>query len=152
MSTTKLAKRDSHHSWDPWPLSTRKFFEDFLDERWGLADRIFGNNWVPAVDVEETKDEYLIKAEMPGMKKEDVKISLTDNMLTLSGEKKTESKTDDKRFHRMERSYGAFQRSFALATPVKGDKVSAVFKDGILEIRVPKSEDAKSKEIDIKID
>ena len=156
MSTTKLIKRDSHHSGDywpsSWPFNAKRFFDDFLDDRWMLTDPAFGKNWAPAVDVEETKEAYLVKAEIPGMKKDEVKISLMDNVLTLSGEKKTETKSDDKRYHRMERSYGAFERSFTLGSAVKADKISATYKDGILEIFIPKSEESKSKEIDIKVE
>jgi HSP20 family protein len=126
-----------------------RVFQDRLDPDW----RGLGNNWVPAVDVVETENEYFFKAEMPGMKKDDVKISILDNVLTLTGEKKTvEEKTDkEKKYHRVERSYGTFQRSFALSSPIKADKISATYKDGILEIQVPKTEEAKPKEIDIQV-
>jgi HSP20 family protein len=104
------------------------------------------------VDVEESEDAYILKAEMPGLRKEDVKISLSDNVLTLTGEKKSEERSKDKRYHRVERSYGAFQRSFALSAPIQADKVSASFKEGILTVTVPKSEEAKPREIDIRVE
>ncbi len=137
----------------PWVDSLDQLFERVFEDRWEPQWKGIASNWIPAVDVEETENEYLFKAEMPGMKKEDVKISLLDNVLTLTGEKRTEEKKTDKekKYHRVERSYGAFQRSFALSSPIRAEKISASFKDGILEISVPKSEEAKPKEIDIDV-
>lgn len=152
MVFNKLAKRESRPTLTPWSGEFQRFFDDFWGDRWDAGYSALGNSWIPAVDVEETDNEYLLKAEMPGLKKEDVKISLADNVLTITGEKKSEERKDDKRYHRVERSYGSFQRSFALAAPIQGDRVSASFKDGILIVTVPKSEEAKPKEIDIKVD
>ncbi len=137
----------------PWVDSLDQLFERVFQDRFDSEWKGLGPHWVPAVDVEETENEYLFKAEMPGLKKEDVKISLLDNVLTLTGEKKTEEKKTDKekKYHRVERSYGSFQRSFALSSPIQGDKISASYRDGILEIVVPKSEESKPKEIDIKV-
>ncbi len=137
----------------PWVDSLDQLIERVFEDRWEPQWKGIASNWIPAVDVEETENEYLFKAEMPGMKKEDVKISLLDNVLTLTGEKRTEEKKTDKekKYHRVERSYGAFQRSFALSSPIRAEKISASFKDGILEISVPKSEEAKPKEIDIDV-
>ena len=87
-----------------------------------------------------------------GLKKEDVKISILDNILTLSGEKKSEEKSENRKYHRSERTYGAFERKYSLASPIQADKVTASFKDGVLEIRVPKAEEAKPKEIQIQAD
>jgi HSP20 family protein len=133
--------------------SLDQLFDRVFQDRWDPDWKGLGNNWVPAVDVEETENEYLFKAERPGIRKEDVKISLLDNVLTLSGEKRTEEKKTekDKKYHRVERTYGTFQRSFALSSPLKSDKISASYKDGILEIVVPKSEEAKPREIDIQV-
>jgi HSP20 family protein len=108
--------------------------------------------WSPTVDVSEDKDNVIIKAEMPGMSREDVKISIQDNVLTLKGEKKQEKEEKDKNYHRIERSYGSFCRSFQLPTSVKSDKIKAAYKDGVLSITLPKTEEVKPKEIPISID
>lgn len=108
--------------------------------------------WSPSVDVSETKDDILISAELPGISKENVKLSVHDNILTLSGEKREEKEEKDVNYHRVERSYGAFSRSFTLPTSVQADKVKATYKDGILKIALPKSEKAKPKEIPISIE
>lgn len=88
----------------------------------------------------------MVKAELLGMKKEDIDVSLTDNTITVSGEKRKEEKVEKKDYYRLERSYGSFSRSFSLPAEVRTEKVTAKFKDGILEIRIPKTEEAKKKE------
>jgi len=108
--------------------------------------------WSPTVDVSEDEDNVIIKAEMPGTKKEDVKISIQDNVLTLKGQKKQEKEEKDKNYHRVERSYGSFCRSFQLPTSVKTDKIKANYKDGVLNITLPKTEEVKPKEIPISIE
>jgi HSP20 family protein len=100
----------------------------------------------PSVDILEEGGEVVIKAELPGIRKEDIDVKLTDNTITISGEKRKEEKVEKKNYYRMERSYGSFRRSFSLPSEVQTDKVKAQFKDGILEIRVPKTEEAKQKE------
>jgi HSP20 family protein len=100
----------------------------------------------PSVDILEEGGDVVIKAELPGIKKEDIDVKLTDNTITISGEKKKEEKVEKKNYFRMERSYGSFTRCFSLPSEVQTDKVKAQFKDGILEIRVPKTEEAKQKE------
>ena len=107
--------------------------------------------WSPAVDIAEFDNEYQVKVELPGITKEDVKISLEQNLLTVKGEKKQEKETKESNFHRVERSYGAFQRSFTLPSSVKGDKVDATFANGILTINMPKAEEAKPKQIEVKV-
>jgi HSP20 family protein len=144
----KLVKRSEGTVLVPWS----RLFDEMLDNRLSTDLPGFGTGWIPAVDVEESADEYLIRAEMPGLKKEDVKISLQENVLTISGEKKSEAKSDNKRYHRLERTYGSFQRSFSLPEPIKADKIGASFKDGVLEVKIPKSEETKPREIDIKVD
>jgi HSP20 family protein len=100
----------------------------------------------PTVDIFEEDGDVVVKAELPGMKKEDIDVKLTDKTITISGEKKKEEKVEKKNYFRMERSYGSFTRSFGLPSEVQTDKVKAQFKDGILEIRVTKTEEAKKKE------
>ena len=108
-------------------------------------------DWVPTVDIEEGEQEYHITAELPGLKKEDVKITLQEGVLTIHGERKQEKEEKGKRFHRVERAYGAFVRSFALPDVVDETRVSAEFKDGELHIRLPKSEKARPKAIEVKV-
>jgi len=105
----------------------------------------------PASDIVESKDSFEISIELPGLKKEDVKVTLQNNMLIISGEKKVESESKDHTFHRVERTYGSFYRSFELPMPVDSGKIQADFKDGILKIGLPKVEEAKPKEIAISI-
>jgi HSP20 family protein len=101
---------------------------------------------VPTVDVFEDHDDVVVKAELPGMKKEDIDVKLTDGTLVISGEKKKEEKVEKKDYYRMERSYGSFTRTVNLPAEVQTDKAKAIFKDGILEIRAPLTEEAKRKE------
>jgi HSP20 family protein len=108
-------------------------------------------DWIPTVDIEEGDQDYHITAELPGLRKEDVKITLQEGVLTLQGERKQEREEKGKRFHRVERSYGGFVRSFALPDVVDEAKVLAEFKDGVLHIRLPKSEKAKPKAIEVKV-
>jgi HSP20 family protein len=103
------------------------------------------------VDIEETKDDFVIYAELPGVSKDDVKINLADDTLTLSGEIKEPEKKEDRKFHRIERSYGKFQRSFYLPMQIQSSKVKASFKEGILTITLPKKEEVKPKEISISV-
>jgi HSP20 family protein len=107
--------------------------------------------WAPAVDIKETPEEYVIKAEIPEVKKEEVKVLIKDGLLTLSGERHIEKEEKTKKFHRVERAYGAFTRSFELPTDVDDKKVSADFKDGMLLVHLPKSEQAKPKSVEVKI-
>lgn len=109
------------------------------------------SEWSPSVDISETKDDIVIKAEIPGLEKENIKISLQDNILTLKGEKKQEKEEKDTNFYRMERCYGSFTRSFNLPTTVQADKIKASYKDGILNITLPKAEEVKPKQIPIEI-
>jgi len=103
----------------------------------------------PSVDIFEEKGQMVIKAEMPGTSKEDVNVSITENTMTISGEKKQEEKVEKKNFYRVERSYGSFRRSFRLPENVNGDQAKASFKDGVLEIRLPKTKEGKQKKITI---
>ena len=108
-------------------------------------------DWAPAVDVQETDNEYIVKADLPEMKKEDIKIQLQEGLLSIEGERKQEKEEKGKKFHRVERQYGQFVRRFALPTEVDSAKVQAEFKDGVLNVRLPKSASAKPRSIDIKV-
>lgn len=125
-----------------------RMFDGFF--RGGIQDdgSLFPSVWTPAVDVAEHDNEYLVKVELPGVSKDDVKITMQDNVLTIRGEKKQEKESS---YHRVERSYGSFQRSFTLPTTVKNDRIEASYRDGILSITLPKAEEAKPKQIEVKV-
>jgi len=133
-----------------------RLFEDFFGRRFGTWWP--GVRWPaemevsPSVDIFEDKDEVVVKAEIPGMVKEDVDVNITENTLTISGEKKKEEKVEKKDYYCFERSYGSFSRSFRLPSDVQTEKAKATFKNGVLEIRLPKTEEAKKKEIKVKIE
>ncbi len=108
-------------------------------------------DWVPSVDVSETDGDYQIKAEIPDVKKEDVKVTVEDGVLTIQGERMQEKEEKGKKYHRVERSYGSFVRSFTLPDLVDEEKVKAEFKDGVLNLHLPKSEKAKPKAIEVTV-
>ena len=107
--------------------------------------------WSPLVDIMEDEKEYLIKAELPDMKKEDVRLTVENEVLAISGERKFEQEEQGKIYHRTERAYGSFVRSFALPEDADAGKVSADYKDGMLRVHLPKSQKARSKAIEIKV-
>ena len=107
--------------------------------------------WSPLVDITEDDKEYLIKADLPEVKKEDVKLTVQDDVMSISGERKYEKEEKGKKYHRVERAYGSFMRSFTLPEDADGSKVSAEYKDGVLKVRLPKSEKAKPKSIEVKV-
>jgi HSP20 family protein len=113
--------------------------------------RAFTEEWLPSADISETKDNLLIKAELPGLDPKDINVSVSGDLLTIKGEKKKEEEEKDEHHYFMERYYGSFQRSFRLPVNVQGDKVEATFDKGVLNITLPKSEEAKKKEIEVKV-
>jgi HSP20 family protein len=119
-------------------------------DRWFKGDELEVR--APAVDLFEEKDDIVVKAELPGMEKDNIEVNLTDNMLTIKGEKKKAEEVNEENYYRCERSYGSFLRNIELPKAVHSDKVKASFKNGILEVRIPKTEEAKSKEIKVKVD
>ena len=125
-----------------------RMFERF---RGGTHDDNISASWNPAVDITEDADKYIVHAELPGVDKKDVKITIQDNVLSFRGEKKQEEEKEDKNYHRIERSYGSFYRSFTLPSTVLSDKIEASYADGILTISLPKAEEAKPKEIEVKV-
>jgi len=112
---------------------------------------VFFADWAPAVDIQENDKEYLIKAELPEVKKEDVKVEMLDGVLSIVGERKQEKEEKGKKFHTMERSYGKFVRQFTLPTEVESTKIAAEFKDGMLNVHMPKTAEAKPKAIEVKV-
>ena len=142
--------------WEPFEGLSRLHsrINDLFDESVGRARALpsaTAGAWLPPVDILESKDAYLIRAELPGMKKEDFHLEVNDGTLTLSGERKTESLADGIEFHRNERVNGKFVRSFYLPRTVQQDGIKASYQDGILEIHVPKAEEAKPKQIAIRV-
>ena len=107
--------------------------------------------WAPSVDVSETKDNFVVKAELPGLDAKDVNVSISGDMLTIKGEKKKEEEEKDEHHHYVERYYGSFQRTFQLPSSVKTDKIDATFDKGVLKVTLPKKPEAKKKEIEIKV-
>ena len=113
----------------------------------------FNRGWLPPVDIYETDEhEFVIKAELPEMKREDINLTFENNVLTLRGERKFEHEAKRDNFHRVERSYGAFSRSFTLPNTVDGSRINAAYKDGVLTIRLPQRDDAKPKQISVNVE
>jgi HSP20 family protein len=128
-------------------MLTQSFNPDVLLEPQG---DVTARRWMPAVDIRETADSLLLVAELPGMTREDVQITLENNVLSIAGERKFEKDVKGESYHRLERTFGTFARSFSLPANVKTDKVEAVFKDGILTVTLPKVEEAKPRRVEIK--
>ncbi|NUM53249.1 MAG: Hsp20/alpha crystallin family protein [Candidatus Hydrogenedentes bacterium] len=112
---------------------------------------LFDRGWAPAVDVKENEQEYTIEADLPGMKKEEIDITVVDNVVTLKGERKHESETKEKDYHRVERRYGAFERTFEIPGGFDADKIAAHFDNGVLKVTLPKREESKPKQIEVKV-
>lgn len=108
-------------------------------------------DWAPAIDVQESDSEYLVKADLPAVKREDVKVSVEDGILAVEGERKQEREEKNKKYHRIERSYGKFVRRLAVPTDVDALKVAAEFKEGVLSVHLPKSPAAKPRTVDVKV-
>jgi HSP20 family protein len=152
-----------HEEESDWPLRTRwnpfREMERMQARMHGLFGRgdggreeaITTTEWEPLVDISEDDKEYVITAELPELKKEDVRVSVENGVLTLSGERKFEHEEKHKKYHRIERAYGSFTRCFSLPNDADAAKISAEFKDGALKVRLRKSESAKQKAIDIKV-
>jgi HSP20 family protein len=117
----------------------------------GEGEEFTVTTWAPRVDISEDDKEYVINAELPGISKGDVKVSVENGVLSISGERKSEKEEKHKKYHRIEQTYGSFMRSFTLPEGSSGEKISAEFRDGILKVHVPKDEKAKTKAIDVKI-
>ena len=142
----------------PWrPFGELGSVRSEMDKLWNkfLGEtpfaRSFTEEWSPSVDISETKDKLVIKAELPGLDAKDVNVSISGDLLTIKGEKKKEEEEKDEHHHYMERYYGSFQRSFQLPINVKTDKIEATFDKGILKVTLPKTEEAKKKEIEVKV-
>ena len=144
--------------WDPFKEMEET--HNRLAHLFGLSPARTGNGgqeamtitqWAPSVDIIEDDKEWLVKADLPEVKKEDVKVTVENGVLTITGERKFEKEEKDKKYHRIERSYGNFFRSFTLPDAADGSKVSAEFKDGVLKVHLPKSEKTKPKAVEVKV-
>ena len=134
-----------------------------LEDMTNRLNRLFGKlpsaatdgeafaDWAPAMDVQETETEYVLKADLPAVKREDVKVSVEDGILAVEGERKMEKEEKNNKFHRIERSYGKFVRRMAVPSDVDQQKLQAEFKDGVLNVHLPKSAAAKPKTVDVKV-
>lgn len=140
-------------SWPPFNrlASLQDEVNRLFDFAWPSADSSLSSDWAPALDVAEDKDRFLVELEVPGIKKEDIKLSILDHVLTVSGERKDERVQREGATFRSERSFGQFKRSVTLSSAVDADKVKASYKDGILSIELPKAEEAKPKQIDVSV-
>jgi HSP20 family protein len=138
----------------PWTgiQTMKREMERLVDRFWDgdLPQLPSMGDWAPTMDVSETKDAVVVKAEVPGMEARDIQLSLQDQVLTLKGEKKEEKEDKDEHFYRMERSYGAFVRTVRLPATVDGSEVKATFKNGLLKVTLPKATTAKGTTIPIK--
>lgn len=140
--------------WDPFRDLTllqdrmNRLFEE-ANRGWRSDEPAATTSWSPSVDIYETENEIVVKAELPGVDKKGIDLRIENNVLTLRGERRFEKETKDENYHRIERSYGAFSRSFSIPTLVDEEKISADYKDGVLNITLPKKEQARPKQITI---
>jgi HSP20 family protein len=125
-----------------------RVFDRFFEPRWEEFET--AGQWAPKVDISESKDAVVVKAEIPGVEQKDINVSLQDQVLTIKGEKHHEKEEKDEKYHRIERSWGAFTRAFRMPAAVAGDKVTATFKDGTLTVTLPKAPEAKGTTIPVK--
>jgi HSP20 family protein len=128
-----------------------QIFEDALSRSRGRDEGLRTGMWTPAVDIYENNDDVVVKAELPGVEKDQISVEVKDGILSLRGERKFEKEVKEESYHRIERSYGSFQRSFSLPVTVNQEKVTARFQDGVLEVRLPKKEQAKPKQIQVDV-
>jgi HSP20 family protein len=141
--------------WDPWQEIADKFdryTRAVGQPRAGSQEVIATGDWAPRVDIAETDEAFVIKAEIPEVNKEDVKVTVDNSVLTIRGEKKQEKEEEGKKFLRVERYYGSFTRSFTLPDNVDETKIKASFKDGMLNLQIQKTEKAKPKVIEVKVE
>ena len=143
------------------PFQELKEFENRLAGFFGRApmraegdkqEAISIAGWAPLVDISEDSKEYLVKAELPEVKKDDVLVTVENGVLAICGERRAEKEEKDKKYHRVERAYGRFERSFTLPDGADANRITAEFKDGLLKVHLPKTESAKSKSVTVKVD
>ena len=142
------------------PLQDLQEFENRLAGFFGRApvrtngdkqEAITVADWSPLVDISEDDSEYVVKAELPEVKKDDVRVTMENGVLSISGERNVEKEEKDKKYHRVERAYGRFERSFTLPEGVDGTKITAEFKEGVLKVHLPKAENVKPRSVTVKV-
>lgn len=134
-------------------FALQRGINQLFDASFGIPrEEIALKAWTPAVDVYEDENAFLIKLELPEVNRDDVKVSLNENTLSVSGERRVENEQKRENYHRVERSYGQFYRSFTLPPNVDGEAINAQFKDGVLRLTLPKREEAKPKQIEVKVE
>lgn len=144
--------------WDPFrnvaTLQDRinRLFEDAFPRSRDIDDDVSMCAWRPAVDIYETENGLVLKAELPGVKKEDVSVEIKDNILSLKGERVEDKRVDEENYYRRERCFGTFQRSFNLEQSIQPEKIKAKFKDGVLEVEIPRPEEEKPKKVSVSVD
>ena len=146
----RLKVWEPHRGFRPFYNNFDRFFNEFgrgLQPAEGLDDA----TWAPKVDIYETENAYVLNAELPGLTKDQIDIDINDNTLTIKGEKKFEEKVDKDNYVRVERSYGNFSRSFVLSDDVAAEGITANYKEGVLEVTLPKKEESKPKEIKVEV-
>ena len=150
--------------WNPFRTSSWDPFKDLEDFEQRLSS-VFGRgvakpngeeaisiaDWAPLVDIIEDDKEFLVKAELPGLKVEEIKVTVEEGVLTISGERKVEKEEKNKKYHRVERAYGKFERSFTLPDKADGARANAEFKEGVLQVHLPKTEKPAGKALEVKI-
>ena|SRR3972149_737277 len=130
-----------------------KIFEDnFLGKKSSGDEELSSGLWSPSVDIYETESDIVLKAELPEVNQKDIQINIEDNVLSLKGERKFEKETKEENFHRIERSYGSFSRSFTLPGSINKEKVKASYKNGVLKVTMPKKEESKPKQITVNVE
>lgn len=143
--------------WDPFreleDVSSRlnRFFGQPIARQLAESGGLTLADWTPALDIQETDGEYLVKADLPDVKKEDVKVEIQDGTLSVCGERKQEKEEKGKRFHRIERAYGRFERRLSLPSEVDPKKIAAEFKDGVLAVHLPKAPAARPQSVEVKV-
>lgn len=141
---------DPFHSLESLGNEMNRFFNS-LSRRMGGGRGLFEREWGPDIDVYDSKDEILVKVDLPGMKKDEIDVSIQGDTLTIKGEKKKESEIKEENFIMAERCCGMFHRTITLPSTIDQEKVSASYKDGVLELKLPKKEEAKTKQISVEI-
>jgi len=155
--TTEVVKREAPKMLSPFSEMER-MMADFMRRPFSMFPamwprmEVIEEEMIPAVDIYEENDSVIAKVELPGMKKEDISVEISNGILKIAGEKKREEKVEKKNYYRIERSSGAFERRISLPVETQDDKAKATFKDGVLQIKIPKSEEAKKKERKINIE
>lgn len=146
MALTLLKKRKPLEGLTTWYDDFENFFYD------NFPTENFKSNWYPAVDIEHKEKEYILRADLPGMKKEDIKVTVENSCLTLKGERKTEHEENKYNYHRIERTHGTFQRSFKIPEGLTEKQIKAKYNDGVLELTIPTPKVEEPKQIDVKIE